>query len=173
VEGCDIDPVVLTNPFLDHAEVIEPGKPLPYPDNNFDIVFARSVFEHIEDPEWLARELLRIVKPGGLIAASTPNEFGYFAVAARMVAQQTARRRSKQDSAGAKGRGRLPHPLPAEYRRPPAEGVRGARPCVCQLRVVGAGYHFGKPLVYRAVKWLNKHLPNSLQPGILVYIRKY
>jgi hypothetical protein len=42
VEGCDIDPVVLTNPFLDHAEVIEPGKPLPYPDNNFDIVFGRS-----------------------------------------------------------------------------------------------------------------------------------
>ena len=77
--------VVLTSPFLDHAEVIEPGKPLPYPDNNFDIVFARSVFEHIEDPEWLARELLRIVKPGGLIAAFTPNKFGYFAVAARMV----------------------------------------------------------------------------------------
>jgi 2-polyprenyl-3-methyl-5-hydroxy-6-metoxy-1,4-benzoquinol methylase len=43
------------------------------------------VFEHIEDPEWLARELLRIVKPGGLIAAFTPNKFGYFAVAARMV----------------------------------------------------------------------------------------
>ncbi|MGO9101812.1 hypothetical protein [Mycobacterium sp.] len=43
------------------------------------------MFEHIEDPEWLARELLRIVKPGGLIAAFTPNKFGYFAVAARMV----------------------------------------------------------------------------------------
>ena len=66
-----IDPVVLTNPFLDHAEVIELGKPLPYPDNNFDIVSARSAFEHIEDPEWLAWESLRIVKPAGSIAPST------------------------------------------------------------------------------------------------------
>src|ERR1700758_5179016 len=67
-----IDPVVLTNPFLDHAEVIELGKPLSYRDNNFDIVSARSVFEHIEDPEWLAWESLRIVKTAGSIAASYP-----------------------------------------------------------------------------------------------------
>lgn len=29
VDGCDIDPVVRTNPYLDSAEVLTPGEPLP------------------------------------------------------------------------------------------------------------------------------------------------
>jgi SAM-dependent methyltransferase len=173
VEGCDIDPAVLTNPFLDHAEVIEPGKPLPYADNNFDIVFARSVFEHIEDPEWLARELLRIVKPGGLIAASTPNKFAYFAVAARMVPNRLHAGALSKVQPGRKAE----DVFPTHYRLNTAAHLRKAfgEHAVVFVTYVSSepGYHFGKPLVYRAVKWLNKHLPNSLQPVILVYIRKY
>src|SRR5215204_1121989 len=38
LEGCDIDPVVLENPFLDSAKVIEPFQPLPYGDSSFDLV---------------------------------------------------------------------------------------------------------------------------------------
>jgi SAM-dependent methyltransferase len=173
VEGCDVDPVVLTNPFLDHAEVIEPGKPLPYPDDNFDIVFARSVFEHIDDSEWLARELLRIVKPGGLIAASTPNKFGYFAVAARMVPNRLHAGALSKVQPGRKAE----DVFPTRYRLNSAALLRkafGERALVYVSYMSSEpGYHFGSPLVYRAVKWLNKHLPNSLQPVILVYIRKY
>src|SRR5919107_872348 len=33
VEGCDVDDVVLQNPFLNHAEVILPDEPLPYSDD--------------------------------------------------------------------------------------------------------------------------------------------
>jgi SAM-dependent methyltransferase len=63
--GCDIDEVVLDNPYLDHAEVIHPDSPLPYPDNRFDLVVAQWVFEHVADPNHVAHELLRVVKPGG------------------------------------------------------------------------------------------------------------
>ncbi|MGA7051835.1 MAG: class I SAM-dependent methyltransferase, partial [Mycobacterium sp.] len=31
--GCDVDEVVLDNPYLDQAVVIDPDSPLPYPDN--------------------------------------------------------------------------------------------------------------------------------------------
>jgi hypothetical protein len=48
-----------------------------YPEANI------SGFSH--DPDWFAGELLRVVKPGGLIAAITPNKFGYIGVAARIV----------------------------------------------------------------------------------------
>jgi SAM-dependent methyltransferase len=58
---------------------------LPYRDEQFDLVVARSVFEHIEHPEFTAAELLRITKPAGLIAAVTPNKYGYIALAARLV----------------------------------------------------------------------------------------
>jgi hypothetical protein len=96
------------------------------------------MFEHIEDPEWLARELLRIVKPRGLITAFTPNKFGYFAVAARMVPNRLHVGALSKIQPGRKAE----DVFPTHYRlntAAAAEGVRGARPCVCQLRVVGAG----------------------------------
>jgi SAM-dependent methyltransferase len=48
---------------------IEP-KRIPVPDNSQDIVFSACVFHHIDETEhshWL-RELLRIVRPGGILA---------------------------------------------------------------------------------------------------------
>src|SRR5688572_1016169 len=60
VDGCDIDTAVLSNQTLDEAKLFDAGRPLPYEDQRFDIVISRYVFEHISDPEWLARELLRV-----------------------------------------------------------------------------------------------------------------
>lgn len=44
VVGCDVDDVVMTNEFLDHADVITADAALPYADDTFDIVFSRYVF---------------------------------------------------------------------------------------------------------------------------------
>lgn len=85
VDGCDPDPIVLGNPTLDSAVVIQPGKPLPYDNGRFDLIVARYVFEHISDPKWAAAELLRVLKPGGWICAMTPNRWGYVALASRLV----------------------------------------------------------------------------------------
>src|SRR5690242_4687443 len=38
VEGCDIDPVVLENPYLNSAKLFDPAKPLPYEDESFDLI---------------------------------------------------------------------------------------------------------------------------------------
>lgn len=172
LEGCDIDPVVLQNPFLDHAEIITPGEQLPYPDDNFDIVFARSVLEHVEDPGWLARELLRIVRPGGIIAAVTPNKNGYFAIAARLVPNTFHVRALRRIQPGRKAE----DIFPTHYRLNTARDLRRAFRHEADVFVSHVssepGYHFGSPFVYRTVKWLNKHLPAALQPVILVYIRK-
>lgn len=40
---------------------------LPYEDNSFDCIFARSVVHHLLHPEAGVRELFRAVKPGGKI----------------------------------------------------------------------------------------------------------
>lgn len=88
VDGCDVDLSVLENRTLDAAALLMPGAPLPYEDNRFDIVVSRYVFEHITNPTDVARELLRVTKPGGWICAITPNKWGYVAIAARMVPNQ-------------------------------------------------------------------------------------
>lgn len=55
------------------ADVIEPESALPYADARFDTVVSMDVIEHVEQPlPWL-RELLRVLKPGGLLFLTTPN----------------------------------------------------------------------------------------------------
>jgi SAM-dependent methyltransferase len=172
LEGCDIDDVVLENPFMDHAEVISLGNPLPYSDNRFDVVVSRWVFEHVEDPEWVARELLRVVKPGGLIAAVTPNKNGYFALAARLVPNSFHTTALEKVQPGRKAA----DIFPTRYRMNTAgalRGVFGHRADVFISRLAcEPAYHFGSPVMYRIIRFLNKHLPDVLQPLLLVYIRK-
>lgn len=85
VVGCDVSPAVLENPSLDRAVVIDPTKPLPFADNEFDLILSDMVFEHVNDVTHVARELDRVLKPGGWICARTPNRFGYIAMAASLV----------------------------------------------------------------------------------------
>jgi len=45
---------------------------LPFPDASFDRVIASEVFEHIDDDIGAARELARVLKPGGTLAVTVP-----------------------------------------------------------------------------------------------------
>jgi SAM-dependent methyltransferase len=172
LEGCDIDDVVLENPFVDHAEVIVPGVPLPYPDDHFDIVIARSVLEHVDDPNHIAGELMRVTKPGGLIAAITPNKYGYIAIGARLVPNRMHVRALKRVQPQRKAE----DVFPTRYLMNTAAALRRAFGPDAEVYVsywsAEPAYHFGRPVVYRIIKWMNKHLPAALQPTLLIYIRK-
>lgn len=41
------------------------GEALPFPDNSFDVVFAHGVVQYTADPQRLADEVRRVLKPGG------------------------------------------------------------------------------------------------------------
>ena len=45
---------------------------IPFPDNTFDVVFCKSVLEHIKNDTHVKREIYRVLKRGGLAIFMTP-----------------------------------------------------------------------------------------------------
>jgi SAM-dependent methyltransferase len=48
-------------------------EPLPFPDNEFDFVFSKSVIEHLHSPHNLVSGAFRVLKPGGVAVIMTPS----------------------------------------------------------------------------------------------------
>jgi len=80
--GIDPDERVQQNPHLDEGKVAFAEK-IPYPDETFDLAFSSNVLEHLADPEAVFREIGRVLKPGGVFVAKTPNLCHYMALTAK------------------------------------------------------------------------------------------
>ena len=79
--GVDPDPRVAANPNLDDGrEGI--GESIPYADASFDVVVSDNVLEHLDDPVSVFREVRRVLRPGGVFLAKTPNRWHYVALGA-------------------------------------------------------------------------------------------
>ena len=46
---------------------------LPYDDGTFDIIYNKSLLEHLRDPDIFLREARRVLKPGGLLLCLVPD----------------------------------------------------------------------------------------------------
>lgn len=81
--GADLDPAIVDNPLLTDATVADLAT-LPYPDAAFDLVISKYVFEHLERPGLVMRELRRVLRPGGHLLVHTPNRWHYVAMSAAL-----------------------------------------------------------------------------------------
>lgn len=173
LEGCDVDPVVLENPYLDGARRIEIGAPLPYPDASFDMIVSRSVFEHVDDPEHVAAELIRVLRPGGWICAVTPNAWGYLAVAARLVPNRLHARALRHIQPGRKGE----DVFPTRYRMNSPRALHrlfGRQGEIFLIRASAEpAYHFNRGFLYAVFYLLHKFLPSASQTTLNVFIHKF
>lgn len=62
--------IVRTDAFVfatDHLDLVADAHALPFADASFDFVFSLAVFEHLHSPWLAAREIARVLRPGGRV----------------------------------------------------------------------------------------------------------
>jgi len=72
--GGRIRPNATTTDITPHPEVdvVCDASSLPFDDGAFDYVWSNAVLEHVRDPHQVAREMVRVLKSGGIAIIQTP-----------------------------------------------------------------------------------------------------
>jgi SAM-dependent methyltransferase len=173
VIGADVDPVVETNKALDRAIVIGPDGRLPLPDQSIDVVVSDFTFEHIQDPVQVARELDRVLAPGGWICVRTPNRYGYIALANRLIPKwlHGSLIRSAQSERKAED------VFPAVYRLNTAKAFKQHFASSRYDHYVIAwdaepAYHFGSRLLYWFFLAIQHCTPRFFKTVLMVFLHK-
>ena len=171
VWACDVDPVVESHPCSDHQVVIEPGAPLPFDDGHFDMIVSDVTFEHLDDAGAAARELLRVLRPGGVICARTPNKYGYASLLTRMVPNWLHVRFLRRIQPGREAK----DIFPTRFR---LNSVRAVRRHFAGADVhwyrdsAEPAYYFGNGILYRLGLFAHKLLPDVLATSLCLFIVK-
>ncbi|MFN8527865.1 MAG: methyltransferase domain-containing protein [Anaerolineae bacterium] len=76
VEAFDVEFERIAEAQIDtpHA-LVAAAESLPYADNTFDTILSNEVLEHVLDDRAAAREMVRVLKPGGRAVIFTPNRW--------------------------------------------------------------------------------------------------
>ncbi|WP_420453976.1 class I SAM-dependent methyltransferase [Rubrivirga sp.] len=172
VLGIDVDPDAADNPTLDAFRLIEDVDRWPVDGASVDLVLSDYVLEHVEAPGAYARELARVLRPGGVFCARTPNKLGYVALVAQAVPNRLHAR-----VVGSAQESRESHDVfPTFYRMNTVSAVRRALGDAFEVEVVrhaGEPTYFAfSPLAYRLGAVLHRLLPGPLQNQFFVFARK-
>lgn len=83
--GADMDLLGLRANEIAQSVVLAPLGRLPFADASFDVVACKWVLEHLEHPEQDFAEVWRVLKPGGVLVALTPNSLSLFTLISRAI----------------------------------------------------------------------------------------
>lgn len=173
VIGVDVDPVVIENPDVDEAHVIELNDPYPLADSSIDIVVSDHVLEHVDNPREFAVEALRVLKPGGWFCARTPVKWGYIGIGARLIPNSLHVRFLKH----LQPRREAEDVFPTRYRLNTKSALRQAFPEAdwrhCTYGFNGVpGYHANNLALFKLVDAWSWVMPNALSAKFHVFLQK-
>lgn len=92
IDGCDLDPRVLENPFLKRAWIADFYDLSELAGNQYDLIYSHMVAEHVSDPRTFLDQQLKLLKPGGVMVHSTLSKWSLPAVANRLLPKSLARK---------------------------------------------------------------------------------
>ncbi len=74
MHGCDLSPGQFADRYAAFHVMDFDGTAFPYPDNHFSAALSSHVIEHLRKQEGLATELMRVLRPGGMVYIETPTD---------------------------------------------------------------------------------------------------
>ncbi|MGY3465143.1 SAM-dependent methyltransferase [Bradyrhizobium sp. LM6.11] len=173
VVGVDVDPAIFKNPSLDDALLFGSDGRAPLPSDFADLILSDCTFEHLTNPEQSAREMDRLLKPGGWICARTPNKYGYIALANRLVPEALSHRLLKKMQPDRKEE----DVFPAVYRLNTSAALAKHFPPSRFDHFVYSwdaepAYHGNRQGLYRAFQIVQYLTPPRLKTILMVFIQK-
>lgn len=76
--GVDINPLIVAHcQQQGFACCVSGAYPLPFEKESFDGVLASNILEHLDSVETAVAEASRVLKPGGILAITVPQEAGF------------------------------------------------------------------------------------------------
>jgi SAM-dependent methyltransferase len=171
--GCDVDPIVHTNPSLEETILMQQDEQLQLPDESIDLIIADYVVEHIESPERFANEIYRLLSPGGWFCARTPSKYHYVS----MISSILPSRLGKYAVAKAQPNRKKEDMFSAFYRINTSSAVSR---CFPPLKFDNYSYyfsfepqyHFNNEVIYRCFQFLHWLLPPAMKANLFVFVRK-
>ena len=133
---------------------------VPLPDCTADVVVAVETIEHLENPRAFMRELMRLAKPGGWIAVTTPNQLSLLSLSTLIVKRRFNAFQDVHYPA------HITALLEVDFRRMAAE---------CKLMDVAISYsHEGRLALtpWHYPVWLARLFPQALSDNMLLIGRK-
>ena len=171
VWAADVDSIVLEHPCSNHQVQFDPAEPLPFEDEQFDVIVSDMVFEHLADPASTMSELRRILKPGGWICVRTPNKWGYLALCTRLIPNTLHERVLKWVQPNRKPGSVFPTVYklnsPKDLKRHFSEDD-----VHWYYDIAEPAYHCGRVLIYRALLLMHRLLPPKLAVCVCMFVRK-
>jgi ubiquinone/menaquinone biosynthesis C-methylase UbiE len=163
----------MANPSVDIAVTSGPGEPLPFDDASFDLVIADYVLEHVEEPTRIAREIRRILKPGGWLCARTPNKWGYISIGTRVVKNTVHSRVLRWAQPGRKEQDIFPtcfrlNTMRAIRRYFPDSDFRH----FSYFYQAEPSYHFDSSLVFSIMRLIDWLAPARLSANLFVFLQR-
>lgn len=74
VTGVDLNPAGFEAPMVENLKLLQgSATALPLSTGQFDVVLANTMLEHTARPQEVLREMIRVLKPGGLLFVTGPN----------------------------------------------------------------------------------------------------
>ena len=142
-----------------------------FDDDSFDVIVSENTFEHIEDADFVAGELKRILRPGGYLCARTPNRLGYLRLLSGMVPNSLHTKVLSRVQPDRKAE----DVFPTVYKMNSPSQIKALFPgCeVYHSYTVGEpSYFFGNHLIYAGFKLIHALIPAFLAPAVSFFIRK-